>query len=290
MGTKQIWIAAICALAMALPASAWAQDYRQDRQQERSQNQQQGYGQGQQGYGQDQQQGYGQGQRQQPGYGQQPYRPQQPAQPSPKSRWFSERGRILVGPLFGLGGEMDGEINVPEANSSSDFQDDMLTTVGAFLHYEMPVHPYVLLGGGGGLATFTTEILDDADWSRDMLINFNAIAKLRYSFISSPGEAYLGVPVGLSVILPSEDWEDSYEYRIEAETGVTWNAGLVGGINYLLFEQFGLFAEGGWMLQNVAWEGDGLVPLSNGQVAETKFEFEGSFSQFGLRLGVTVPL
>lgn len=281
------------ALLFVLPASAWAQGWgqqpQQPQQQQQPRQQQQPQQQPQQGWGQQPrqqqqpQQGYGQPQQ---GYGQQPYGQQQPVRPNPKAQWFSERGRVLVGPMFGLGGELESEISFPRANQAGDFDSDMLATMGGFLQYEAPVHTNVVLGARGAFGAFTTEDQDDADWARDMLFNFNALVKLRYPFLSSPGEVYVGVPVGLSLVLPSDDWEDSYRYQVETEMGVTWNMAVVGGLNYLMFDQFGLFVEGGWMLQNVAWEGD--APTRSG--GTTKAEFEGSFSQFGLTAGVTIPL
>ncbi|QDG51027.1 hypothetical protein FIV42_09870 [Persicimonas caeni] len=277
------------ALFLVLPASAWAQGYGQQppqQQPQQQQPQQQPQQQSQQGYGQQPrqqpQQGYGQNPQQ--GYGQQPWgQQQQPVQPNPKAQWFSQRGRVLVGPMFGLGGELEAELSIPELDGSGDIESDMLTTLGGFLQYEAPVHPYVLLGARGAFGAFIAEMQDDDDYARDLMFNFDAVAKLRYPFLTAPGELYVGLPVGLSVIVPSEDWEDQDGF--EAETGVSWNMGVVGGLNYLLFEQFGLFVEGGWMLQNVALEGD--VTTSYGTF---KGEFEGSFSQFGLTAGVTIPL
>ncbi|MFP4598606.1 MAG: hypothetical protein ACLFVJ_10170, partial [Persicimonas sp.] len=198
--------------------------------------------------------------------------------PAPMSR-FGEQHKIMVGPLFGLGGEFEGELENKVTGGTAEMDEDMLSTLGGFLHFEAPLHRHFVLGGRAAMGAFTAETQDDNDWSRDLLFNFNAVPKLRYPF-NAPGEVYVGVPVGMSLIMPSDDWED--EIGVDAEMGINWNMSVVGGFNYLMFGEFGLFGEAGWMLQNVGWDGD--------DPAGDKVELDASFSQFGINFGVVVPL
>lgn len=216
----------------------------------------------------------------QQGYGQQPQQQyyQQPHQPRPPHPYASQ-ARLFVGPLFGFGGEMEGNEEAPSASYKAKIKSDMVTTFGGFLQYEAPVHSFVVLGARGSFGGFNFENFADADASRHLLFNVNGLMKLRYAFPGSPGELYAGVPIGLSVIVPSDGWEDAGS---DMDLGISWNMSVVGGFNYLLFGEFGLFGELGWAMQNFSLNGENR----NG----VKFKVNGAYNQLALNFGVVIPL
>lgn len=167
---------------------------------------------------------------------------------------------------------------VKSENKKGKYKDDMNTTFGALLQFEVPVHSFVILGARG---TFNSAILEadsDADWSRTMFFNVDALMKFRFAFPGYPGEIYAGVPIGMSVVLPSSTWGD---LEVDMGIGLSWNMAVVGGFNYLLFDQFGLFGELGWVFQTYWLNGE-----NNNSV---KFSLDSAFSQLGLNFGIVIP-
>ncbi len=175
---------------------------------------------------------------------------------------------------------MESTFDLSHQSGKNKVKEDMVTTLGGFLQYEAPVHSYVVLGARGSFGAFNFEEFADEDASRHLLFNVNGLMKLRYAFPGSPGELYAGVPIGLSVIVPSDGWED--RMGIDMDLGISWNMSVVGGFNYLLFGEFGLFGELGWAMQNVSLNGD--------YVGNNKAKVRGSFNQLALNFGVVIPL
>ncbi len=215
-----------------------------------------------------QQQGYGEPQQQ---YYQQPH---QPRPPHP----YASQPRLFIGPVFGFGGTETGKEKNKASNEVFKLDNDMMTTFGGLLQFEAPVHEYVVLGARGVFKAWIKEWESDQDYSRHYLFNVDGIMKFRFAFPGAPGEIYAGVPIGLSVNVPSSQYKDR---DIDADIGLSWNMSVVGGFNYLLFGQFGLFGELGWMLQNISM--DGKLPSGS------KFESSSAFSQLALNFGIVIP-
>ena len=195
---------------------------------------------------------------------------------------FKDASKVFAAGSAGLGGEFDGELSgdVVGFRFGEDIDgEDMESSLGGMLHYETPVHKWVSVGGRVSFGSFIDEARADEDWSRNLLLNLDVVPKLRYGLPDMPGEVYLALPIGPSLVFPSDDWED--EEGVEFDTGVSWNVSFLIGADYMLFDQLALFAELGWTLQNVALEGTHQL----GDV-----ELDGSFGQFALNLGVALPL
>ncbi len=203
---------------------------------------------------------------------------QQPHQPTPPHPYASQH-RLFIGPVFGFGGKLDGnEENEGWSQKKQKYKFDMETTFAGLIQYEGPVHKFVLLGMRGMFGAYRDEYSADKDMSRSMFFNIDALLKFRFSFPGMPGELYAGVPIGMSVLLPTRDWENR---GTDMDVGVSWNMSVVGGINYLMFGQFGVFAELGWMFQDVSITGED----SSGR----KHKHDTAFSQLGLNLGIVIP-
>lgn len=217
-----------------------------------------------------QQQGYGQPEQQQ--YYQQPH---QPRPPHP----YASQSRLFIGPAFGFGGKAESTQFQKSLNQKSKIKEDMATTFGALVQFEAPVHSFVVLGARGSFGAAISEDEADLDWSRTMFLNVDALMKFRFAFPGYPGEIYAGVPIGMSVVFPSSGWEDNY--KLDMGIGLSWNMAVVGGFNYLLFDQFGLFGELGWVFQTF-W-------LNGEYESGNKYEIDTAFSQLGLNFGIVIP-
>lgn len=185
--------------------------------------------------------------------------------------------------MFGFGGAETGKEKNKSFNEVIKINADMMTTFGALLQFEMPVHDFVILGARGAFGAYSREWESDNDYSRNYLFNVNGIMKFRFAFPGAPGEVYAGVPIGLSVNVPSSNYKDR---NIDADIGLSWNMSVVGGFNYLLFGQFGLFGEMGWMLQNISMDGEIHNIYTN---TSSKFERGTGFSQLALNFGIVIP-
>lgn len=188
--------------------------------------------------------------------------------------------KLFIGASTGHNGEFEGDFDtdVPFGIFDRDVDDNMETTWGGFLHYENPVHRHFAVGARFGFIGFNTEDLADEDWSRNWALNADIAPKLRFPIPRAPVELYATTPVGLSVLFASETWEDE---DIEFDPGISWNLSVLGGASVLFTDEIGVFAEGGWMLQNVNWDGE----TSDGAV---NIDLEGDFSQFALNFGVVL--
>lgn len=199
----------------------------------------------------------------------------------PMSASAADNDKLFIGASTGLGGEFEGDFDtdVPFGILDFDIDDDMETSWGGFLHYESPVHRHFAIGGRLGFLGFNTEGRADEDWSRNWAINADIAPKLRFPISGVPIELYATTPVGLSVLFASSDWEDE---DVEFDPGVSWNLSILGGASFLITDEIGVFAEGGWMLQNVNWNGE----TSDGAV---NIDLEGEFSQVALNFGLVLP-
>lgn len=194
------------------------------------------------------------------------------------------QGTLYIGGKTGHGGEFEGDFDSNAPFGLLDFEienEDMVSTWGVMAQYDTVVQKYLAVGGRFSVASFNSEARDDENFDRDWLMNLGVAPKLRYAFSGTPARIYATTPVGLSIILPSEDWED--ENGVQTEVGVSWHLSLLVGADYSFTDDFGVFVEMGWALQNINWEGETVD-------GDFSTELDGGFGQFGLNLGVTLPL
>ena len=158
------------------------------------------------------------------GSGARPYEP-----PPPPVKPFASRAHNLVG--FHLG--FPGNLNRDGA------EQDLATTLGFMLRGDMPVADYVLLGPMLQFGSWRPDQNPAPNHSYyvdlDLVVRFRApitTSKLNY-------QLWLGMPVGVSVGIPSSDFDG-------ASPGIGWNIGVLFGGALHFTPKFGLFAETGW--------------------------------------------
>jgi hypothetical protein len=205
----------------------------------------------------------------------------------PLSAFADEGDKVFVGATIGSGGnfegdwESDSQLGPLVFQAGDDIDADMETSWGGFLHYDTPVHRLLSLGGRMSVLSFITEDMADEDWSRNWALNFDFAPRVNFRPSALPIGFYATTPIGLSFLLPSEDWDD--EAGLDFDVGISWNLSVLGGIDFMVADDFGIFVEGGWLLQNVNWEGQS----SDGN---TDVALDGDFGQLAINLGLALAL
>jgi hypothetical protein len=179
-------------------------------------------------------------------------------------------GKLDVGikAQFGLGGEYNIEIQ----NQESD--DDAEATVGFALFAQYEVFRYIDIGLLFGFNWLATEGMDDGNVDANAAIDIDALLKLKYPFMDGRFEIYLAVPIGLTIVVPSDDYEKLF--NVKPETGIGMNVSVLPGISYRFWGGLGAFLELGWVFRMAKHGFKG---------ADAELEF--NVSQFALNFGLT---
>ncbi len=194
---------------------------------------------------------------------------------------------LLLGGASGFGGSFDGHwtSSVKLGSAGLNFGDSVHKSMdpswGAMVHYDTGVQKYLALGGRLTFGGFINTQAANDDWSRNLLLNLDLAPRLRFAIPGKPVEIYGVVPFGLSLLFPSSDWHD--QNNLDLDTGVTWNVAIMGGADFDLSDNLGVFVEAGWTYQNVAWSGK----TTNGG---SDVSLDGSYGQFGLNVGLKLPM
>lgn len=141
-----------------------------------------------------------------------------------------DAGSTRLGLFFtsGFGGDVDFR-----GRFGGWFDGDPDPTVGFGGSVDYAIVRYFALGGVTRFVFWREENWDN----RAFGWNLSLLPRVRYPF--GDAEVYLGVPFGLQVNAPPEDFRD------DTSAGVGWNVQLLFGGQYMLTRQFGLFAEMG---------------------------------------------
>ncbi len=168
--------------------------------------------------------------------------------------------------MLGLGGELDPD-GVP-----GDV--DLETTYGLGLSFEVPVHQFVTVGALVGFHSFQTEVEEDLEIDRNTLLDLDGFVKLRYpTHLGSMGfEPYLLLPLGVSFVFPSDDYDDR-------ETGFGLNAAFMLGGLLFVSDSVGLNLELGYVWHSASHDED---------VGDGDFEYDLGY--VGLNFGVVIAL
>lgn len=186
---------------------------------------------------------------------------------------------IQLGALFGLGGRSAYDRD----RSESDY---MAPTFGAVVGYEYRLARFFSIGIRGQFSAFQTEPEADNELARNYAISLNVVPKIQYITGGTGTEIYVAVPVGPTYTMPSQDIADAFgalgadirgafDYHLSALAGVVLRTERGGP---------GLFVEGGWMRQGVAYTIE--LEQSNGGGDSASQDSDDSFSQFALNAGL----
>ncbi len=177
--------------------------------------------------------------------------------------------RVGVNSRFGFGGEVAQEWPGGQAEPDAE------ATVGVGLRFEYPVADFFHIAFAPSFHWSKSEIMDNRKIDRNLHIDLSPALKLRTSFHNERGELYLDVPVGLTITRVSDEFEKA-SFNGKADTGIGWNAAVMVGMNYRVYNNVSLQLELGWQGRG----GELEVGSGNNSV-----DYEYSTHQFALNIG-----
>lgn len=126
--------------------------------------------------------------------------------------------------------------------------DELQLGYGGSAELEMPLSRYFTLGGAGTATAWQAE-LEDEDARRNVVADFDVVPRLRVPFGSGGphGQVHVGVPVGLAVNFPSDDYAEALQnVGGELSNGVGLHVGARAGGEFFFTRRFGLVGEIGF--------------------------------------------
>jgi hypothetical protein len=157
-------------------------------------------------------------------------------------------GDITMAPRLHLRGLVTagGQATVNLDGDDNQAEDDLVVGYGGGAEIEFPVGRYITLGGGANLTAWQADIEDD-DAKRNFVIDADFTPRFRIPLGDrGRGALYLGVPVGLAINIPSDDYADAIEgLGGSLSNGVGLHVGGRVGGQVFVTERFGFVAEAG---------------------------------------------
>lgn len=165
----------------------------------------------------------------------------------------------------------------------NDAEDDLVVGFGGGAELEVPVARYVSLGGGATLTAWQADIEDD-DARRNVVIDVDFTPRLRVPIGDrGRGVVYLGVPIGLAIDVPSDDYADAVEgIGGELSNGVGLHLGAHVGGQVFLTRRFGLVGDVGFDYRTMSHRIEG--PLGGDE------RFMLSMAHFTGRFGIVLAM
>lgn len=163
--------------------------------------------------------------------------------------------------LLGLGGDIGDE--GPAV--------DLEPTLGGAVHYEHPLHRYIVLGGYLGLSSWNTTPGSDIGYDRTLMLDISVLPKLRLP-IERELELYLAIPAGLTL-----DFASGEDVGGDSDTGTGYNLQLLIGGQLGFTDGFGLMGEMGYAIHSFSHSFD---------TAAGALDVSRTMRQFVISLGV----
>jgi len=154
---------------------------------------------------------------------------------------FGETIRLGLKLHIGLGGEVEWDVHATGYSYKDD--DDMEATAGFALLGEVSIVRHFSLGFSAGFYFFASDDMEDENIDRNAWIDFTPVFKVHYPLLDGKVELFAKFLVGLTITVPSDDFEDD----TGADTGAAWNVGLHFGASYRIWDGISIFAEIGWL-------------------------------------------
>jgi hypothetical protein len=147
--------------------------------------------------------------------------------------------RIYGGLGLGFGGTAEIDANGPFGLGEAGGEDDLVTSIGGQVGFDIPVMRYLSLGGEARLLTFNTDGFDDNDVDRSKLLDIDFKPRVRFPIHKTRLELYAALPVGITVPFLADDFGD--DDNLDGKVG--WNLGIGAGLNYWITRGFALNVE-----------------------------------------------
>jgi len=178
--------------------------------------------------------------------------------------------------MLGLGGELETELL---AGSS---EDDLELSWGAGLQYMARLHPHFALGALLGFQSWQSDVRDDFDLDRNVLVDFAVVPAGMFA-VGGEVELYVALGLGLSMDFIGADEVNVGGALVGAEIDEAIGFALlpVLGARFALSRDVGLLAEIGYALHSYEHEAEVTVAGFTGAT-----DLELSLGQLALNLGV----
>jgi hypothetical protein len=162
-------------------------------------------------------------------------------------------------------------------------EDDLVVGYGGAAEIEFPVGRYISLGAGGTLTAWQADIEDD-DTKRNFVIDVDFVPRVRLPLGDrGRGVLYLGVPIGLAIDIPSDDYADAVEgIGGELSNGVGLHVGGRLGGQVFVTRSFGFVGDVGVDFRTMRHRVEG--PLGGDE------HFRLNMAHFTAQLGILFAL
>jgi hypothetical protein len=144
--------------------------------------------------------------------------------------------------LLGFGGDAEFEF---DELGGVEGETDMELSYGLGFAYMHPLHENFVLGGQLGIASWTVDAFEDADFDRNSWIDLSIVPQGRVA-VTPIVELYASMPLGITFDFIGED----DLFGAEADTGFGFNFAVMFGVRVALDEDWGLLGELGYALHS----------------------------------------
>jgi hypothetical protein len=179
----------------------------------------------------------------------------------------STRDKLIVKAMLELGGKVS-------VNATST---DLDPTLGAGLDYEHPLHPFFVLGGHLGVASWITTNANTLGAGHNTMVDLSVVPKLRFA-ANEDVELYVSLPLGATLDSAAND-----AFGGTLDTALGWNFAALFGGQIGFTDSVGLMGEMGYALHSFTHSI--TLPLAVGTV-----DFDMSLAQFVVTLGLYAKL
>lgn len=213
---------------------------------------------------------------------------QTPAAPPAPSRSETRPWIVAFEGNFSAGGDIAEESRVPGVPAST-IEVSAPASMGGAIRFERSVLKYLSVGVRAFVGVSQLEAADRLGIGKDIVIRANAVIRGVIP-IGSRGEVYLSMPIGATIMLIDDGWEQATVANnpnltnVSFGTGLGFNVSLLAGVQWLFSGPFGAFCELGWLHERYSI--DVSNTLNTGEVIEQTLARH--MNQFAIKLGVVL--
>ena len=118
----------------------------------------------------------------------------------------TDKMQLKVTFLGSFGGETEWQ-RIDNGTKGRRQDTDNLSTVGGTIQFEYPVLRYLTVGANTRFYRWNWEVADNSNIDASFGMDFDAVVRGRYPLMNGRLELSIAMPVGLTVIVPNDDWE-----------------------------------------------------------------------------------
>ncbi len=150
--------------------------------------------------------------------------------------------RAGIGMQVGFAGDIDTE--TVQAGQTAKEEGELEAMFGFAPFIEYRVVKYFSVGAMIGVNFWESEAMDANDIDRNIWVDFDVVLKGHVPIPRYKLDAYLALPVGFTLSVPSEDTEDLYNGKFEEGLGA--NVSVLAGLSYRIWKKLDVYLELGY--------------------------------------------